>query len=47
MLSEVMKMLDPPGLIDHLVIAGRLIIREVWKIDVDWDQKVPEEIGRL
>lgn len=46
MLSEVMKMWDPPGLIGHLVIAGRLIIREVWKTDVDWDQEVPDEIGR-
>lgn len=43
-LRAVMSLYDPIGLVSHLVIEGRLVLREVWKIDCDWDEKVPDDI---
>lgn len=45
-LRKIMKIYDPLGLISHMVIGGRLILREVWRIECDWDEEVPENIKR-
>lgn len=45
MLSLVMSLFDPLGLVAHKAIIGRLIVRETWKVDCDWDDTIPTEVN--
>lgn len=45
MLSLIMSLFDPLGLVAHLAIIGRLLLRETWKIDCDWDDQVPDSLA--
>ncbi|XP_065074451.1 uncharacterized protein LOC135698403 [Ochlerotatus camptorhynchus] len=44
MLSFVMKIYDPLGLVGSLIIQGKILIQEVWRANVDWDEQIPENI---
>ncbi|XP_065089502.1 uncharacterized protein LOC135710766 [Ochlerotatus camptorhynchus] len=44
MLSFVMKIYDPLGLVGSLIVQGKILIQEVWRAKVDWDQQIPEDI---
>lgn len=46
MLGFIMSLFDPLGLVAHQAIIGRLILRETWKLDIEWDQTIPEEVRR-
>jgi predicted nuclease with RNAse H fold len=35
---------DPLGLISPFLVRSKVIIQEVWKLKIDWDTKIPEEI---
>nr|CAI5836205.1 unnamed protein product [Callosobruchus analis] len=43
-LSSVFQIFDPLGLIGPVVITGKLIIQELWKLKISWDDAVPPEI---
>nr|CAI5844027.1 unnamed protein product [Callosobruchus analis] len=43
-LSSVCQIFDPLGLIGPVVITGKLIIQELWKLKISWDDAVPPEI---
>lgn len=42
-LSTLMKIYDPLGLIAHYLIRGRLVLQEVWRDGTDWDEAISEE----
>lgn len=42
-LSLVMSIFDPLGLIGFATVAPKLILRELWRRNVDWDDPVPVE----
>lgn len=42
--SCIAKLYDPNGYISPVIIAGRIIVRNLWKLGIDWDQRVPLEI---
>lgn len=44
MLSLVMTIFDPLGWLAFLTIVGRLILRETWKFECEWDEYIPQEI---
>lgn len=44
MLGFIMSLFDPLGLVAHQAVVGRLILRETWKLDCNWDEKIPKEI---
>lgn len=44
LLSIVMSLFDPLGLVLPQAVVGRLILREIWNLDCEWDMIVPEEI---
>ncbi|XP_055614739.1 uncharacterized protein LOC129761060 [Uranotaenia lowii] len=46
-LSQIAKIFDPLGFVGPAVTAAKLILRELWNLNLDWDQQVPEQIGRL
>ncbi|XP_062704268.1 uncharacterized protein LOC134286640 [Aedes albopictus] len=44
MLRVVMSVYDPLGLVAAFVIHGKVLIQDVWRAGVDWDQRVPQDI---
>ena len=43
-LSICSKLYDPLGLISPITIKGKLFIRSLWKLKVDWDEFLGEEV---
>ena len=43
-LSQTSKIFDPLGLVIPVTVRGRILIRKIWKLDVDWDDELPKEI---
>lgn len=41
--SEIAKIFDPLGLLNPVIVTAKLIMQELWKIQVDWDESLPEE----
>lgn len=44
MLSEIAKLYDPLGLISPVVIVSKLLLQEIWKLELNWDESVPIQI---
>ncbi|XP_055589065.1 uncharacterized protein LOC129741367 [Uranotaenia lowii] len=44
LLKLVMSLYDPLGLISVFTIHGKIIIQEVWRERIDWDEQIPTEI---
>ena len=42
LLAKVSKLFDPLGIITPVTIKGRLLVQEAWKLQVDWDDPLPE-----
>ncbi|XP_073961416.1 uncharacterized protein [Choristoneura fumiferana] len=42
LLSSVMKVYDPLGLLMPVVIWGRILIQKLWRSGVNWDMPLPE-----
>ena len=43
-LSSVAQLYDPNGYIAPVTITGKILIQDVWRLSLDWDQEVPPEI---
>ena len=43
-LSQISKVFDPLNFTLPVTIRGRILMRKVWKLEVDWDQKGLKEI---
>ncbi len=37
---------DPLGLISACTVKARSILQELWKVDLSWDQPIPEEFAK-
>lgn len=46
-LSAICQIFDPFGVSGPVIVFAKLIIRELWKLKVSWDEKVPGEIKSL
>lgn len=44
-LKCVMSLFDPMGLLAHFTIHGKLIIQDIWRSGVDWDENIKSEIA--
>ncbi len=43
-LSSVAKLFDPLGLISPLIIKAKIIMQQLWKAGIDWDDELPEDL---
>ncbi|XP_018393050.1 PREDICTED: uncharacterized protein LOC108772092 [Cyphomyrmex costatus] len=44
MLSKVSKYFDPLGLLGPVIVVAKLILQDLWQLDIQWDESVPQEI---
>ncbi|XP_037024126.1 uncharacterized protein LOC119066014 [Bradysia coprophila] len=44
-LQIVSSIYDPLGFVAHFVITGRIIMKNIWKTKIGWDQPIPESIN--
>ncbi|XP_043661598.1 uncharacterized protein LOC122625575 [Drosophila teissieri] len=45
-LSLVMSTFDPLGFLCCLMVAAKLLLREIWRQKIQWDEPLPEELGK-
>lgn len=43
-LSEVSRLFDPLGLLGPIIVLAKLIMQELWQLDVHWDESIPSDI---
>lgn len=41
-LSTLAQIFDPLGLIGPTLIKAKIIVQELWKLQLDWDQEIPD-----
>ncbi|XP_062537647.1 uncharacterized protein LOC134205965 [Armigeres subalbatus] len=39
-----MTIYDPVGLIDHYLVLLKILLQEVWRTGIDWDEPIPENL---
>lgn len=44
LLSEASKLFDPAGWLAPIVIKAKILMTEVWRTKIDWDEAVPEVV---
>ena len=42
-LSQNSSIFDPLSLCLHVTVKGRILLRDLWKQKLGWDEKVPDE----
>ena len=43
-LSEVSRLFDPLGLVGPVIVTTKILLQDLWKLQIDWDEQVPEII---
>ena len=46
LLSDVSKLFDPIGLIAPVLVVAKVIIQSCWKLDIEWNDAVPDDVSR-
>lgn len=46
-ISQIGQLFDPNGLAAPAIITAKVLIQELWKIQIDWDDHIPEEQNQL
>lgn len=44
MLSDISKLFDPMGLLSPIIIIAKILMQELWKCKLEWDDFVPQHI---
>ena len=45
LLSFISSVFDPLGLLTSLMLEAKLILQQLWKISLDWDEKIPPNLN--
>jgi len=45
-LQETAKVFDPLGLLQPLTVAAKILIQELWKEGIDWDDPLPPSLDQ-
>ncbi|XP_054266241.1 uncharacterized protein LOC128988686 [Macrosteles quadrilineatus] len=46
-LQAVMSVYDPLGFITPITMKGKILMQELWKVNVQWDEKIPVTLNNL
>lgn len=44
-LAQTSKIFDPLGMFLPITVRGKLLMRDLWKSDVQWDEKLPDDVS--
>ncbi|XP_076387400.1 uncharacterized protein LOC143264382 [Megachile rotundata] len=44
LLSQIAQLFDPLGLLGPVIIRAKIIMQELWKLAIDWDDIVPQSV---
>ncbi|XP_075163311.1 uncharacterized protein LOC142235943 [Haematobia irritans] len=44
-LSEVARLFDPLGLINPVVVLGKIFLQQLWLLKLSWDESLPQELA--
>lgn len=44
-LSKIAQLFDPIGFIAPVILVAKIIMQQIWKAELDWDEVVPKEIA--
>lgn len=44
-LSVIAQFYDPLGIIGPVIMSAKLIMQRLWKLNIGWDEEVPNELG--
>ncbi|XP_043258051.1 uncharacterized protein LOC122400592 [Colletes gigas] len=44
LLSQIAQLFDPIGLLEPVIIKAKIVMQQLWKSAVDWDEPVPQRI---
>lgn len=44
MLSSIAQIFDPLGLLAPVILTAKLLIQELWKLQMEWDESLPSDI---
>lgn len=42
LLSAIMKIYDPMGILECVTVTMKLLFQDVWKSDLQWEELVPQ-----
>ncbi|XP_011859356.1 PREDICTED: uncharacterized protein LOC105556853 [Vollenhovia emeryi] len=45
MLSQIASLFDPLGLLGPIIVKAKIMLQQLWKIHLDWDESVPLDIA--
>ncbi|XP_063994272.1 uncharacterized protein LOC135171574 [Diachasmimorpha longicaudata] len=45
-LSEIAQLFDPLGFLAPVVVRGKMIIQDLWRLKINWDESLPQEYVR-
>lgn len=43
-LSEIAKLYDPNGFISPIIIVAKLMMQDLWRLKIDWDEIIPAQV---
>ncbi|XP_076383878.1 uncharacterized protein LOC143262639 [Megalopta genalis] len=46
-LSQIAQLFDPLGLLGPVIIRAKIIMQDIWKSKVTWDQPIPQDIAKV
>lgn len=44
-LSQIAQLFDPNGYLGPVIVAAKIIMQRIWKPQIGWNSRVPDEIG--
>ncbi|GFS48558.1 integrase catalytic domain-containing protein [Trichonephila clavipes] len=45
-LSEIVRVLDPLGLLSSCIAFMKILLQELWKLNLEWDEPIPEDLNK-
>ncbi|XP_058810258.1 uncharacterized protein LOC131675343 [Phymastichus coffea] len=46
-LSEIAELFDPLGILGPVNVVAKLIMQELWKLKLGWDETIPQDLGTM
>ncbi|GFS80422.1 integrase catalytic domain-containing protein [Trichonephila clavipes] len=45
-LSEIARVFDPLGLLSPCIVFMKILLQELWKLNLEWDEQIPEDLNK-